>query len=305
MNGLFARPRLIGLLCGILAVAIGLFYLSAAGAPPRYLLVNLAALVLGAAAWLALGRAAASRLAASGPAVLVLAVPLLLTALFGVAADGASRWLRVGALSLQVSLIVLPLMLVLFARRPDRAAAAGMIVAALALALQPDRAMAGILSASLLALALARPGRHVAAAAAAALLAFGWTLVVPDSLPPVPFVDRILFTAFEVHPLAGAAVTLGAGALLVPAVIAALRGADERPALIAFGACWLGIIFAAVAGNYPTPLVGYGGSAILGYLLSVALLPGAPRASAGSRSAESSADERTESSLEGRVPRLA
>jgi hypothetical protein len=39
---------------------------------------------------------------------------------------------------------------------------------------------------------------------------------------------------------------------------------------------------AAALGNYPTPLVGYGGSAVLGYLLSVALLPaGARRSDAG------------------------
>jgi hypothetical protein len=34
------------------------------------------------------------------------------------------------------------------------------------------------------------------------------------------------------------------------------------------------VVAAAALGNYPTPLVGYGGSAVLGYLLSVALLPG-------------------------------
>jgi hypothetical protein len=33
------------------------------------------------------------------------------------------------------------------------------------------------------------------------------------------------------------------------------------------------VVAAAALGNYPTPLVGYGGSAVLGYLLSAALLP--------------------------------
>ena len=268
-----ARPRPLGLLCGAAAVALGLAYLAAAGAPPRYLLVNLAALVLGATAWLALGRTAGSRLAAAGPAALALAAALMLTAWFGFAVDGASRWVSLGPLTLQVSLLVLPPMLVLYARRPDAPGTAAMIVAALALALQPDRAMAGVLAAALLALLAADRGRLPAVAAAAALLAFGWTWLTPDRLPAVPYVDRILYTAFDVHPLAGLAVVTGAAVLLLPAAIAARQPSGDRPALLVFGACWAGAVAAAALGHYPTPLVGYGGSAVLGYLLSVALLP--------------------------------
>ena len=51
-----------------------------------------------------------------------------------------------------------------------------------------------------------------------------------------------------------------------------MKGAGERAAALAFGGCWSGVVVAAALGNYPTPLVGYGGSAVLGYLLSVALL---------------------------------
>jgi hypothetical protein len=277
MNRLSSQPRLLGLLCGAFAVGLGMAYMEAAGAPSRYLMVNFAALVLGATAWLALGRTTGSGLAGAGPAILALSVPLLLTALFGVAADGASRWVDLGPLSVQVSLIVLPLMTILYARRPDAIGTAGMIVAALALALQPDRAMAGVLLAALLALLAAAPGRLPAAAAAASALALAWTFLMPDSLPASDYVDRILYTAFDVHPLAGAAVLTGAAALLIPALPAARRGGGDRAALLAFGACWSAMIAAAALGNYPTPLVGYGGSAVLGYLLSVAFLPGAAR----------------------------
>jgi hypothetical protein len=286
MNRISARPRLLGLVCGAAAVGIGLAYMGAAGAPSRFLLVNLAALVLGATAWLALGRAGSARLAGAGVATLALSVPLLLTAFFGVAADGAVRWVSLGPLSLQVSLIVLPVMIILYARRPDQAGTAGMSAAALALALQPDPAMAGVLAAALLALLLAAPGRLPVVAAAASVLAFGWTLMTPDSLAASDFVDRILYTAFDVHPLAGGAVAAGAAALVLPAVPGLWRGAGDRPALLAFGACWAAVVAAAALGNYPTPLVGYGGSAVLGYLLSVALLPsGASESDARSSSA--------------------
>jgi hypothetical protein len=272
MNGIFARPRLLGLLCGAGAVGLGLAYMSAAGAPGRYLLMNLGALVLGATLWLALGRFAGARVAGAGALTLALAVPLLLTVWFGSAVDGAARWVSVGPFNLQLSLILLPVMLVLYARRPDAAGTAGMVVAALALALQPDRAMAGVLAAALLVLLFADRSRLVATAAAGALLAFGWTLLLPDRLPAVPYVDGILFSAFHVHVAAGLAVLAGAAALLLPAASAWKPQAD-RPTLLTFAACWGATILAAALGNYPTPLVGYGGSAILGYLLSVALLP--------------------------------
>jgi hypothetical protein len=279
MNALSTRPRTLILICGAGAVATGMAYMAAAGAPSRYLLVNLAALALGAAAWFALARAASSRLGGAGPVLLGLAVALLLTAFFGIAVEGASRWVSVGPLNLQVSLIVVPVMLVLYARHPDGIGTAGMIAAALALAVQPDRAMAAVLLAGLLGLLCTTSGRLPLIAASASIAAFGWTLLRPDALPAVPYVDGILYTAFEVHPLAGLAVAMGAAVLGLPALIAAYGATGARPALLAFGGCWLAVVIAAALGNYPTPLVGYGGSAILGYLLSGALLPiGAIRA---------------------------
>lgn len=273
MTGILARPRLFGLVCGAAAVALGMVYMAAAGAPVRYLFVNLAALVLGATAWLALGRTTGERLTHNGPAVIALAVPLLLTALLGVAVEGASRWVSIGSLNLQVSLIVLPLMIVLYARRPDALGTAGMLIAAFALAAQPDRAMAGVLVIGITALMLAERSRLATLALVGAVLSLGWTLFVPDALPAVPYVDRVLYTAFDVHALAGLAVVLGAAILIMPAIIGAARVADRRPVLLAVGGCWSGVVAAAALGNYPTPLVGYGGSAVLGYLLSVALLP--------------------------------
>jgi cell division protein FtsW (lipid II flippase) len=294
MNGISARPRLLGLICGAGAVGLGMAYMVAAGAPSRHLLVNLAALALGASAWLALGRLAGSRLAGAGPAVLALAAPLLLTALFGVAVDGASRWVSVGPLTLQVSLIVIPVILVLYARRPDAIGTAGVIVAAAALAAQPDRAMAGVLLAGLLAVAAETRNRVTMTAAAAAALAFGWTLLTPERLAAVPYVDRVLYAAFDVHALAGLAVVIGALALVLPAFAGMVRGASERAAVLAFGGCWLAVVVAAALGNYPTPLVGYGGSAVLGYLLSVALLSNDARAtSRGGASETGPADDRS------------
>ena len=64
--------------------------------------------------------------------------------------------------------------------------------------------------------------------------------------------------------------------MLVPAIAGHIRDSDHRPVYAVFGAVWLAVILAAALGNYPTPLVGYSGSAILGYLISLLGLPPRP-----------------------------
>jgi len=290
MTARFASPRTTGLICAVAAVGLGLVYMAAAGAPASYLIVNLAALILGGALWLALGRTATT-VFTTGAILLGLAALLLGTAWFGIAAEGASRWIRIGPLLVQVSLILVPVMLVLYARRPDLLGTVAMMIAGVALALQPDRAMAGVLVAGLVALSLARPGRMPIVAAVMTVLAFGWAMLVPDRLGAVPYVDRVLYTAFDVHPLVGAAVLTGAVALLMPALIGRLRGQGHQASLFAFGGCWAGVIVASALGNSPTPLVGFGGSAVLGYLLSTALLPNRAGTSGASEVSETLADE--------------
>jgi hypothetical protein len=155
----------------------------------------------------------------------------------------------------------------------DSLATTGLVLAALALALQPDRAMAGALAAGLVALALVRIDRAVVIALTAAVAGLVATLIRPDTQPARPFVDQILYTAFDVHLLAGLAVVGGSLLLVAPAILARTRSRADVPTYAVFGSVWLAVVLAAALGNYPTPLVGYGGSAILGYLVSVGALP--------------------------------
>lgn len=289
--GRLNQPRNVGIACAFGATALGLFYLAAAGAPPLYLVVNAAAFLLGMVALAGFAGAASRGHGVGGAAIALFGIALLATAVFGASADGATRWIRFGPLGVQLSLVILPAMMVAYARQPGLAGTFGIAAAAIALALQPDRAMSGVLAAGLTVLAVARPGRLTASVALVAAIAFVVTLARPDALPAVPFVDQILFTAFDVHPLAGAAVVLGSMLLLVPAVAGYLRDPANRPAYLAFGAAWLGCVLAAALANYPTPVVGYGGSAILGYLLSLAWLPAPAQAAAQERRAQAREEE--------------
>ncbi|MGZ8312279.1 MAG: hypothetical protein ACXWUP_07755 [Allosphingosinicella sp.] len=267
------HPRNLGIACALAATCIGILHLIAAGAPAHYPVVNATAFLLGVVALGGLRGAPVPSRRFPGALLLVLGSCLLVTALIGASANGAARWIWIGPLSVQVSLVLLPAMIVAFARSPTPLGSVGIYVAAVALALQPDRAMAGVLALGMAVLAITRPGRPSISALIVALAAFGITLARPDTLTAVPFVDQVLFTAFDLHLLAGAAVLAGALLLLVPS-IAGWRGDPAfGPASLVFGAVWLGCLAAAALGNYPTPVVGYGGSFILGYLLSLSCLP--------------------------------
>ena len=273
LDAMMRRPRALGIACAIGAVVLGVAYMAIAGAPMRYLGINAGALVIGLTMLALLGRTGAADQRWTVGAIIAMAGALLATALLGSEVEGAARWVRLGGLAIQPSLILLPVMLVAFCRTRSVLATAGTIAAATAMALQPDRAMAGMLVLCLAALLVIRRDRHVVVALAASIAGFAITLARADTLPAVPYVDQILYSAFDVHAGAGLAVSGGLVLLLVPAIVGWSRDSENRATYAAFGAVWCAAIMAAALGNYPTPIVGYGGSAILGYALSLLALP--------------------------------
>ncbi len=273
LNALLRRPRALGIACAIGAVSLGFVYMALAGAPPRYFGMNLGALALGLMLLAGFARAGTAGPGWWSGAIVVMAGALLATALFGPAVEGVARWVRVGGLAIQPSLILLPVMIVAFAHARSAMGVGGILVAAAAMALQPDRAMAGMLVLGLLPLALTGRDRHGMVAFAASVIGFAAALARPDPMPAVPYVDRIYTSAFGVHAGAGLAVWAGSALLLVPALIGWHCDRENRPIYAAFGAAWSAAIIAAALGNHPTPLVGYGGSAIVGYTLALLALP--------------------------------
>jgi len=259
------------------AVGLGLVYMAAAGAPTRYLAINAGTLIVGLAVFMAWRKWSRPVASLSGWTALVIGLALLATALYGHSLDGTTRWVRAGFMALQPGLILVPLLAILFSRDQNGMTTMAVVIAAAALALQPDRASAGALTAGVAALAMTMPDRRVLLALFATSIAFVITLVRPDRLPAQAFVEKVLFTAFETHWLAGLAVWIGVACMLVPAIAGRVQHADNRATYAVFGVVWLGLVSASVLGAYPTPLVGYGASSILGYMLSLAALPGRVR----------------------------
>ena len=113
-NSLLDRPRQLAALCAVAATGLGFAYMAAAGAPSRYLVMNGAALTLGLFVVLAMGRTPRLGRIGRGAAGLALAAALLLVSLLGVSADGVTRWISIGEVSLQPGLFLLPLLTLAF-----------------------------------------------------------------------------------------------------------------------------------------------------------------------------------------------
>jgi hypothetical protein len=253
-------------ICTILATGLGLVYMSLAKAPISFLAMNVGALVLG---FLIVGIATMSAKIFKprwGHISLVFSSVIMLTSLFGSSAQGATRWIMLGGLSVQSSLLIVPVVAMVFARHQNVLTTLGIILTSIALALQPDRGMSGPLAAGMLALALSKPTKFGVFAASAAICGFVVAMMQPDTLPATHYVDQVYFSSFAVHPVAGLAVLVGTILLFAPMIIGWLGGGADRNTYLVFGAVWGAMCLAAALGNYPTPIVGYGGSAIIGYV---------------------------------------
>ena len=244
----------------------------AAGAPSYYFLVNFSALAAGLLA----ASFARSELVLNqrvvGTFTVAVGLLLLATALVGHRVDGASRWVRIAGISFQPGLILLPLVMVLFARNRYWLSSIGLLLAGAALAIQPDRAVAGALTAGLAVQWAYRRDAWVTLSLVGATGGFAATLIRDDRVPPVAFVEHVVQSAFAFDALYGLALVVALAIPLIPAIVGIVTETDDVVEYAVFGTTWLALIAFALGGNYPTPLVGYGTSGILGYCLSSALL---------------------------------
>ena len=256
------------------AVAIGSLLLLTLGAPQRMPLANLAALIVGLAAALLVGPLDRAATPLKDALVVAAAAAIPAVALFGAQTDGVARWVVVAGITVQPALIVVPLVALAFAEHPRPARVVAVGLAALGCALQPDLGAAAMLAAAVLAAALVIRSAAAGAGALLALAGFAAAASRPVGLPPVPFVEQVVPAALAAGAVPAGFALIGMVMLFVPALL--LHRSAPLRLLAAFAALWAGALLAALLGPYPTPVIGFGGSAILGYLLSVACLTRSP-----------------------------
>jgi hypothetical protein len=261
-----ARPQAAGAWACAATVVLGCAFMHAAGAPARYVVMNLLSLAFAVASFWLLPR---QRLAHDEGlrAKLSFAMgALLLASSWG----QGSAWVALGPVHLNLAWLLLPALLV-GAEVGQRAAAqpwalGGLWMALGALVRLADPLLLGLVAAVLSARAWRCRSGALACLAVAAWAAVlhagaGWTAPAR-----APFLDSVLQSGFDRSWPVGLALAL----LQLLPLWPALQHRNARP----LGLVWGLLLVLSVPGWLPSPLLGFGGSFILGYLLSLALLPG-------------------------------
>lgn len=254
--------------------AISLLAIRAAGAGTASVAVQAAAFMIGV---MALWAASRTGRPGRGPrlivalAILVVAVLMLTT---GVEMQGAHRWLALGPVLIHpASLLGAPL-LWLVAQDADDVWTAG--VAALAILTFG----AGFDGAASLAFAVGAIGLLTAArgswktlaplAALSWILAL-WSLTRAQALPRVPYVEDVVPTVWAVAPVLGVAAVIALILLSAPLLWMGWRARGIGAAGLAMAGFWIGLSAANLLGAYPAPVVGYGASPVIGWLVAIGL----------------------------------
>lgn len=206
---------------------------------------------------------------------------LIATAIFGAPMASAARWMTLGSVRVQTSLLVLPCIAVAlataFARGSGRLAFGLAVAAQLALIAQPDGATSVLVAVAAITAAIGAGTlrwRSIAWMGAALAAGAVVALVRDPHIPTVAHVEGV----FSLPGSALLKLAALAALLLVPAypIAVAFRARRSegpvRAGALALAATSLASIAIPAFGPYPVPLVGYGGSGVMACMIGLAFV---------------------------------
>lgn len=187
------------------------------------------------------------------------------------------RWIQLGGININVSMIVLPLVLYsinqLLRESFVTYALVILCVTGLILSMQPDAGQVsafGVAALVLFAMNKTPWGVRFSALVVVALVGFlGWNRV--DLLEPVDQVQDVLVMIYDFGPIGYFGLFIVLAAAFYPFAWFAVKG--ERSLSVAFIVYLITQLIVTELGNYPVPLLGAGGSAIIGWYLMLGLAP--------------------------------
>jgi hypothetical protein len=267
-RGGLARVHNAGVLSCAAAVSAGCAFMLSAGAPDHYVWMNLLSLALAVATFRLLPRRRLQSDELLRARASFALGALLFIAGWSQASTGDPAWLRLGPVPLNLAWLLLPALLVASDVQPRPAARrwafGGLLLACSALALQADPLLAALVAVVLGVRACQRRDAVLAllALASSALAAhLGQSWRAP---PPLAFVDQVVHHGLEQNWAIGLSLAL----LQLLPLWPAMRHRQARQ----HGLVWSLLVALSLPGWLPSPLVGFGGSFIVGYLLSLSVL---------------------------------
>ena len=187
--------------------------------------------------------------------------------------EGVHRWISIGAVKLNVAMIVLPMIFlelyqVLKIRGLTYAGVSAFIIL-LVLFFQPDASqLTGFAIPVMIMLSLntrSKKIRFLITGVSVLFIVLSWIRL--DHLPPVNYVERILMMVAD---MGGIWLVLGIISLaILPAPFILLPPKNAVSVSRYIGCYYIVILLSTLFGNFPVPLMGYGISPIVGYYLSL------------------------------------
>ncbi len=249
------------------AVLSGVFAMIAGHEPPVRCGLQLAAwLIFALAAWLL------RHFALQVPVYIwvVLLLILLAATLFGHGTEGVRRWLDLGVISINASMLVLPALIIILYRM--KFPYPFIICAAAILCFQPDISQLTGFCAGTLPLIWQRDTNRKWKAGM--LLCFcilaGICLFIPAEILPVPYSEGILTMLGNISELW---LTIGwAVLLIIPLFFGYGYCKQKSRPLLSLAIYYMVTILFILTGRYPVPFMGFGLSPIAGYWLAYAVM---------------------------------
>lgn len=187
--------------------------------------------------------------------------------------EGVHRWISIGAVKLNVAMIVLPIILlelyqVLKIRGLTYAGVSAFIIL-LVLFFQPDASQLTAFAIPVMIMlsqnTRSKKIRFLITGVSVLFIVYSWIRL--DHLPPVNYVERILMMVAD---MGGIWFVLGIISLaILPAPFILLPPKNAVSVSRYIGCYYIVILLSTLFGNFPVPLMGYGISPIVGYYLSL------------------------------------
>lgn len=187
--------------------------------------------------------------------------------------NGVHRWLSIGIIKLNVSMIVLPILIIelwkLSQRKGLSISIIITIVISVLLSIQPDASQLTGFAIPMMVMLCSKTDKKVLRSFIVGILSIlillSWVFL--DNLPPVAYVEGILSLLGNMGFIW---LTLGALSLVIlPVPFILFPPKNLKLPSICVGLYFIIILISTFWGNFPVPLMGYGISPIIGYFISI------------------------------------